>query len=250
MEPFIQAAVGINVEEIMAAIQKKIQEKKDSGLLKQSEIDEIIDMELQPLPDFQEIPHVYEPMLYPGLAEKMAAPPPPPPPHPKPVRPRRQPRPAETALPIKPDETVAETGLAKGILKRIRSLLFPMIRFMSRPLYTELQTSILDNQKTNRDLVRNQEGFNDSLEDLRYDLLNSIADFLDFKDVSLDLHLDQQKIVLQSREYICLLHNALHNIIAEASKLKTEEELLKTKIRILEDKIEFLENRQRALEKK
>ena len=33
MEPFIQASEDINVEEIMAAIQKKIQEKKNAGLL-------------------------------------------------------------------------------------------------------------------------------------------------------------------------------------------------------------------------
>ena len=73
MEPFIQAAAGIDVDEIMAAIQKKIQDKKDAGLLKQSEIDEIAEMELQPLPDFLEIPHIYEPILYPGFAENMAA---------------------------------------------------------------------------------------------------------------------------------------------------------------------------------
>jgi len=182
MEPFIQASEDINVEEIMAAIQKKIQEKKNAGLLKQSEIDEIVDMELQPLPDFLEIPHIYEPVLYPGFAENMAPPP---------------------SL----EETIRETGWVKGILKKVRSLLFPMIRFMTRPLYVELKTNVLDLQK-------------------------------------------KVPIVLQSSEYIRLLHNAMHNMIVEASKLKTEEELLKTKIRILEDKIEFLENRQRALEKK
>ena len=74
MEPFIHAAAEINVEEIMAAIRKKIQDKKDSGLLKQSEIDEIAEMELQPLPDFLEIPNIYDPILYPGFAENIAPP--------------------------------------------------------------------------------------------------------------------------------------------------------------------------------
>ena len=60
----------------------------------------------------------------------------------------------------------------------------------------------------------------------------------------------KDRIVLQSSEYIRLLHNTVHNMIVEMSKLKTEEELLKTKIKILEDKSEFLENRERALEKK
>ena len=182
MEPFIQAAADINVEEIMAAIQKKIQEKKDAGLLKQSEIDEIAEMELQPLPDFLEIPNIYEPVLYPGFTENMAPPPP-------------------------LAEAIQETGLVKGIMKKIRGLLSPWTRFMNRPMYVELKTNILDLQK-------------------------------------------KVPIVLQSSEYIRLLHNAMHNMIVEASKLKTEEELLKTKIRILEDKVEFLENRQRALEKK
>jgi len=182
MEPFIHASAEIDVEEIMAAIRKKIQDKKDSGLLKQSEIDEIAEMELQPLPDFLEIPNIYDPILYPGFAEHMAPP-----------------------VPL--EESLKETGLIKGMLKKIRSLLSPWIRFMTRPMYIELKTGILELQK-------------------------------------------KVPIVLQSSEYIRLLHNAMHNMIVEASKLKTEEELLKTKIRILEDKIEFLENRERALEKK
>ena len=182
MEPFIHAAAEIDVEEIMAAIRKKIQDKKDSGVLKQGEIDEIAEMELQPLPDFLEIPSIYDPILYPGFAENMAPPP---------------------SL----EESLRETGLAKGIMKKIRSLLAPWTRFMNRPMYIELKSNILDLQK-------------------------------------------KVPIILQSSEYIRLLHNAAHNLIVEASKLKTEEELLKTKIRILEDKIEFLENRERALEKK
>ena len=182
MEPFIQAAAGIDVDEIMAAIQKKIQDKKDAGLLKQSEIDEIAEMELQPLPDFLDIPHIYEPVLYPDFAANMAAP--------EPLQ-----------------EAMQETGLAKGLLKKVRRLLSPLLRFMNRPMYVELKTNILDLQK-------------------------------------------KVPIVLQSSEYIRLLHNAAHNLIVEASKLKTEEELLKTRLRILEDKVEFLENRERALEKK
>jgi hypothetical protein len=182
MESFIHAAAEINVEEIMATIQKKIQDRKDAGLLKQSEIDEIAEMELQPLPDFLEIPNIYEPVLYPGFNENMAPP-----------------------APL--EEAVQEKGLVKGIMKRIRRLLSPWTRFMNRPMYVELKTNILDLQK-------------------------------------------KVPIVLQSSEYIRLLHNAMHNMIVEASKLKTEEELLKTKMRVLEDKIEFLENRERALEKK
>jgi hypothetical protein len=182
MEPFISAAPEINVEEIMAAIRKKIEAKKDSGLLKQREIDEIAEMELQPLPDFLEIPNTYESFLYPGFAEHMSP-----------------------AAPL--EEALRETGPAKAVLKKVRKLLSPLIRFMTRPLYIELKSGILDLEK-------------------------------------------KTPVIVQSSEYIRLLHNAINNMIVEASKLKTEEELLKTKIRILEDKMEFLENRERALEKK
>lgn len=213
MEPFIQASAGIDVDEIMAAIQKKIQDKKDAGLLKQSEIDEIAEMELQPLPDFQEIPFVYEPMLYPGFAQNMAPPATP------------DPGGAESADAAAPEEIIDESGLAKGMMKKLRSLLFPWIRFMTRPLYLELKTSINGLQKHAQQLQR-------SHSDLLLDLQNKM------------------RVVQQSSEYIRLLHNTAHNLIIEATKLKTEEELLKTRMRILEDKIEFLENRQRALEKK
>ena len=182
MEPFISAAPEINVEEIMAAIRKRIQDKKDSGVLKQSEISEIADMELQPLPDFQEIPNIYTPMMYPGFADNV-----------------------DPSVPL--EEALRETGAAKAVLKKVRSLLSPLIRFMTRPLYLELKGDILRLQK-------------------------------------------KERIVLQSSEYIRLLHNTVHNMIVEMSKLKTEEELLKTKLRILEDRSEFLENRERALEKK
>jgi hypothetical protein len=186
MEPFISASKDINVEEIMAAIRKKIQDKKDSGLLKQREIDEIAEMELQPLPDFLEIPNTYEPHLYPNLGQY-------------------------ELIPSPAEEEIKETGLAKGLLKKIRNLLSPLIRFMIRPLYLELKTAIVETR-------------------------NHL-----FKHIPM---------VLQSSEYIRLLHNAINNMIVEASKLKTEEELLKTKIKILEDRMEFLENRERALEKK
>jgi hypothetical protein len=181
MEPFISAAPEIDVDEIMAAIAKRIQEKKDSGLLKQRDIDEIVEMELQPLPDFQEIPNIYDPMLYPGFAEN-----------------------------VSPDvqlEEPPETNPLKAALKKVRGWFAPLIRFIVRPMCVELKTDILRLQKRDR-------------------------------------------IILQSSEYIRLLHNTAHNMIVELSKLKTEEELLKTKIKMLEDKGEFLENRQRALEKR
>ena len=117
MEPFIQAAPEIDVNALMAAIEKQIQERKDAGLLKQSDIDEIVDMELQPLPDFQDIPNVYEPVLYPGFEASVAPAPP-------------------------AEESFGEKGPAKAVLKALRRLLGPWRRFMNRPLYLELKGEI------------------------------------------------------------------------------------------------------------
>jgi len=179
MEPFISAGPEIDVAKIMAAIDKKIAEKQAAGILRPRDVQEIQEMELQPLPDFLEIPAVYEPHLYPE--------------HPGPQTP--------------PEGDIRETGPVKAVLKVVRRVCFPLIRFMTRPIVIELKNAIANVNKFEITLA-------------------------------------------QSKDYIILLHNALNNMIAEASKLKIDEELLKTKIKVLEDRVDFLENRQRAVEKK
>lgn len=184
MSELISTHPDIDVNQIMENIGRRIREKMESGVLRESDIKEIEEMELQPLPDFLDVPNVYEQNLYPN-------------------------QPVESQLPER--LVIRETGPAKGILKIVRRIVFPLVRFMSRPIYLELKNSFIDLQ---RDYLRNKPS------------------------------------ILQSREYIKLLHNAFNNMIVEASKLKIEEELLKTKIKVLEDKLEFLENRERAIEKK
>ena len=184
MSEFISAHPDIDVNQIMENIGRRIREKQKSGVLRESDIEEIEAMELQPLPDFLEVPNVYEQNLYPRPS-------------------------AEPSLPE--HLAIEEAGPAKKILKVIRKIMFPLIRFMSRPIYLELKNSFIDLQR----------------------------DYLSLK-----------PSILQGREYIKLLHNSINNMIVEASKLKIEEELLKTKIKVIEDKLEFLENRERAIEKK
>jgi len=188
---FISANKEIDVVQIMDTIKKRIREKKESGVLKQSEIDEIIDMELLPLPDFLEVPNVYEPHLYPGEA-------------------RARPGKGE----FHPMEVTFEIEEGSGL----RGL----VRFMVRPIYNELKQFNVDR-------------FNENAHNI----------FKNTEEIAYYKHL-----VLQGKEYIKLLHNALNNLITEASKLKIDHELLKTKIKVLEDKMEFLENRERAIEKK
>jgi hypothetical protein len=189
---FISANREIDVNEIMATIRQKIQEKKDAGILKQREIDEIVDMELLPLPDFLEIPNVYEPHLYPEHKFEDFRP-----------------------FHFSPE---IEAGFAKKIMGKIRKLLAPLTRFMIRPHTNDLTNLTVELHNQNKEDIHN--------------LKRLIP------------------LILQSKEYIKLLHNALNNMIVESSKLKIEEELLKTRIKVLEDKVEFLENRQRAIEKK
>jgi hypothetical protein len=205
-DEFISVNQEIDVVQIMDTIKKRIQEKKESGVLKQSDIDEIVDMELLPLPDFLEVPNVYEPHLYPGEAEARPG--------------KKEFHPMEVTFEV--EEGSGLRGLVKKILIKIRKILFPLVRFMVRPIYNELKQFSVDR-------------FNE----------NALNIFKNTEEIAYYRHL-----VLQSKEYIKLLHNALNNLITEASKLKIDHELLKTKIKVLEDKMEFLENRERAIEKK
>jgi len=122
-EPLFTAAEDIDVQAIMAEIQRQIEEKKSSGLLRQVEIDEIEEMELQPLPDFLEIPNVYENHLYPG-------------------------REAEDFVPFHLEPEM-EGGTTKKVLGLLRRLLMPLLRFMLRPFRTDLQNLIVELHNTN-----------------------------------------------------------------------------------------------------
>ena len=190
---FISANDTINVEEIMASIKKKIQDKKNAGLLNQKEIDDIENMELLPIPDIIDIPcDVYEPHLFPDRKGHEFQP-----------------------FQLEPEH---EPGLVKKILKKIRPLILPFLRFMIRPYGIELKNLSVQLHNLNK----------------------------------LEIH-NMKKLIYgayQAKEYIVLLHHVSNRLIMEASRLKIESDLLKTRVNVLEDKIEFLENRERQVEKK
>ena len=123
--PLFTAADDIDVVRIMADIRKSIEEKKKSGVLRQVEIDEIEEMELLPLPDFLDIPNVYENHLYPG---------------------------GEAPEPFHPFhlEEELETGAIKKILKKFRGLFMPLQRFMLRPFRTSLQNLMVELHNSNK----------------------------------------------------------------------------------------------------
>lgn len=119
--PFISAGKDIDVNEIMEHIRKRIEEKKESGVLKQKEIDEIENMELQPLPDFLEIPNVYEQHLFSEDIIKNYDPP---------------------SIELESDGGSGLKGLMKKIFRVIRKPLMPFIRSMVRPINNELKAQI------------------------------------------------------------------------------------------------------------
>jgi len=127
-EAFISASNQIDVAQIMEAIRNRIKEKKESGVLKQSEIDEIVDMELLPLPDFLEVPNVYQPHLYPGEIEQKPG--------------KREFTPLEMSF--EKEEGSGLRGVVKKILLKIRKIFFPLVRFMVRPIYNELKQFSVD----------------------------------------------------------------------------------------------------------
>ncbi len=126
-EDFISTCKEINVEEIIDSIKKKIKEKKEIGILKQKDIDEINDMELLPLPDFLEIPNVYEPHLYPK--HKM-----------------------EDFEPFHLD-LEKEAGIAKKILGKIRKMVSPLTRFMIRPFLNDLKNLEVELHNQNKEEI-------------------------------------------------------------------------------------------------
>lgn len=119
--PFISAGKDIDVNEIMEHIRKRIEEKKESGVLKQNEIDEIENMELQPLPDFLEIPNVYEQHLFSEDIIKNYDP---------------------ASIELESDGGSGLKGLMKKIFRVIRKPLMPFIRSMVRPINNELKAHI------------------------------------------------------------------------------------------------------------
>ncbi len=239
MEPFLSAGPGIDVDEIMAGIRRRIEERRRAGAFRDEEIQAIAGLALQPLPDFLEIPDVYEPHLYPPPAGDPAG----------------DEAPADlaalrgeiraleqTVSEPQPHETlseVQETGSAKKLLAAVRRLLFPLIRFFSRPLYNELK----------RDLTGVSNRCTDQANQLQHARLASAHARLAAMETLLDL-MRLRPVVAQSREYIKLLHHVATNSIAEITRLRAEVEMLKTRIRVVEEKTEFVENRERALEKR
>src|SRR4030042_1442060 len=114
-DAFISASSEIDVNAIMESIRKKIEEKKKTGLLKQSEIEEIKEMELHPLADFQEVPNVYENHLFTRKLDENLI----------------------LGYEIESKRT-GIFGLVKKILQKIRQVLLPVIRFALRPVTNNL----------------------------------------------------------------------------------------------------------------
>ncbi|MGE5340905.1 MAG: hypothetical protein ACM3SY_05415 [Candidatus Omnitrophota bacterium] len=198
-DQFISANHAIDVDEIMTAIRKRIQEKKNSGLLTQSQIDDICGIELLPIPDFSDVPNIFKPHLYPQS--------------PTPEEPFQP-----LAITLENEKGAGIKGLMKNLLGKWRKIVFPLIRFMTRPIYNELKQFTADR-------------YNDNAQKL------------------FELHA-YQRTTNQSKEYIKLLHNAINNLITEITRLKIDHDLLTSKVKVMEDQIEFLENRERAIEKK
>lgn len=124
---FISAGKDIDVNEIMEYIKKRIEEKKESGVLKQKEIEEIENMELQPLPDFLEIPNVYEQHLFNENIVNNYYP---------------------AFIDLESDSGPGIRGLLKKIFRLIRKPFTPFIRSMVRPFTNEIKAEINEDRKS------------------------------------------------------------------------------------------------------
>lgn len=130
-EDIFTAGGEIDVKAIMASIQKTIEEKKKSGVLKQSDLDEIYEMELLPLPDFQEVPHVYEDHLFSRKLEENLI----------------------LGYEIE-KERGGLFGLIKKTMQKVRRLFMPLIRFAIRPALNDMAVIYGENIFKSKEYIR------------------------------------------------------------------------------------------------
>jgi hypothetical protein len=130
-EEFFTASKEIDVKAIMDSIKKKIEEKKKSGMLKQSEIDEIYEMELLPLPDFQEVPHVYEDHLFSRKLDENLI----------------------LGYEIEKERS-GVFGIIKKIMQKTRRLFLPLIRFAIRPALNDMARLYGENIFKSKEYIR------------------------------------------------------------------------------------------------
>lgn len=66
MEPFIkiESLTEDEQKKIIDRINKRIAEKKKSGILKEKDVREVEEMRLHPLPDLLDVQSVYEDLMY------------------------------------------------------------------------------------------------------------------------------------------------------------------------------------------
>jgi hypothetical protein len=131
MDEFISAHKDIDVQSIMDAIKKKIEEKTESGILKQSDIDDINEMELLPLPDFQEVPHVYENHLFSRKLEENLI----------------------LGYEIE-KERKGVFGIIKKLMQKTRRLFLPLIRFAIRPALNDMARLYGENIFKSKEYIR------------------------------------------------------------------------------------------------
>lgn len=118
------------------------------------------------------------------------------------------------------EEAPGPKSKVRGLLVKLMKPFSPLIKLFILPVYEELRETVRILDQTNKRL-----------------------DFIDSELKRLDVDLGK------TMEYTKLLHNLVHNIVVEMSRLKIEEDNLRLKTRIMEKDFELLGKRERALEK-
>jgi hypothetical protein len=102
----------------------------------------------------------------------------------------------------------------RNLMIKIRNKIFPLLNFISFFTLSELYAST----------------------DLNKEKINILVD-------------KNSEILNLYKEHLKILHNYIHHITAEITKLKIENDELKVKLKETESKLGFLEDRERTLEK-
>jgi len=114
------------------------------------------------------------------------------------------------AVKIRPSKESGLRAKLKNLLLKLKPKMMPIVNLFSFLTFSE----IFENQEYIRDLIK-----------------------------------DTRRPLYVFKEHIKILHNYVHHLTSEFTKLKIENDELRVKIKEIENKLELLENRERTLEK-
>ncbi len=141
-----------------------------------------------------------------------------------------------------PEPPVRTRSKLRGLLLKMMNPFAPLIKLLILPVHEEVRETIENLDYTNKRLDYFNQYFSSELQKLGETLGR-----LEKKQGEFEKKIEKKANDIG--EYTKLLHQLVHNLVVELTKLKIEEENLKIQTRILEKDFSFLSKKEKELEK-